>query len=46
MDERLVRLLTVNIYRSAHEAFQTFDYIAGTASWPLCSPAGVYGPRG
>lgn len=30
VDERLVRLLTVNIYRSAHEAFQTFDYIAGT----------------
>lgn len=27
VDERLVRVITVNIYRTAHEAFQTFDYI-------------------
>ncbi len=27
VDERLVRLLTVNIYRNARESFQTFDYI-------------------
>lgn len=27
MDERLVRLLTVNIYRNMRESFQTFDYI-------------------
>ncbi len=33
VDERLVRLLTVNIYRSAHEAFQTFDYIADTGKF-------------
>jgi microsomal prostaglandin-E synthase 2 len=28
VDERLVRVITVNIYRSARESFQTFDYIA------------------
>lgn len=27
VDERLVRLLTVNIYRNMRESFQTFDYI-------------------
>lgn len=27
VDERLVKIITVNIYRNAKEAFQTFDYI-------------------
>ena len=31
MDERLVRLLTVNIYRTAGEAWQTFKYITDSS---------------
>jgi microsomal prostaglandin-E synthase 2 len=27
VDQRLVRVITVNIYRSGKESFQTFDYI-------------------
>ena len=33
VDERLVRLLTVNIYRSWGESFQTFEYIADTGKF-------------
>lgn len=35
MDKRLVRVLTINIYRSRSESFQTFDYITqqGNFSW-------------
>lgn len=35
MDERLVRVITINIYRNAKEAFQTFDYITehGNFNW-------------
>lgn len=35
VDERLVRVITVNIYRTAKESFQTFDYIseAGNFGW-------------
>ena len=33
VDERLVRLLTVNIYRSWGESFQTFEYIAETGKF-------------
>ncbi|BDA42556.1 Prostaglandin E synthase 2 [Coccomyxa sp. Obi] len=31
VDERLVRLLTVNIYRNMRESFQTFDYITASS---------------
>ena len=36
VDNRFVRVITVNIYRNARESFQTFDYIAehGNFSWP------------
>lgn len=33
-DERFVRLITVNIYRSMRESFQMFDYIANTGGCP------------
>ena len=33
MDERLVRVVTVNIYRNWHESFQTFDYITETGKF-------------
>ena len=35
MDERLVKVVTVNIYRNWAETFQTFDYITETGkfSW-------------
>jgi microsomal prostaglandin-E synthase 2 len=35
VDERLVRVITVNIYRTAKESFQTFEYIseAGNFGW-------------
>jgi hypothetical protein len=32
VDERFVRLITVNIYRSATESFQMFEYIADTGA--------------
>ncbi len=32
-DERFVRVVTVNIYRSAREAWQAFDYIAGAGNF-------------
>ncbi len=31
VDERLVRLLTVNIYRNMRESYQTFDYITASS---------------
>ncbi len=31
MDDRLVRQLTVNIYRNMRESFQTFDYITASS---------------
>lgn len=31
VDERLVRLLTVNIYRNMRESFQTFEYITASS---------------
>lgn len=33
VDGRLVKVITVNIYRTAGEAWQTFDYIAETGSF-------------
>ena len=36
VDERYVRLLTVNIYRTAREAFETFDYIADSGKAFCC----------
>lgn len=35
VDARLVRVLTINIYRNRAESFQTFDYITqqGNFSW-------------
>ena len=30
---RFVKVVTVNIYRTAHESFQTFDYIADTGNF-------------
>ncbi len=30
VDDRLVKVLTINLYRSASEAFQTFDYLTST----------------
>ena len=33
VDSRLVKVITVNIYRTAKESFQTFDYIADTGNF-------------
>lgn len=33
MDQRLVKVITVNIYGTAKEAFQTFDYISATGNF-------------
>ena len=35
VDERLVRVITINIYRTAKESFQTFEYITehGNFNW-------------
>ena len=33
MDERLVKVVTVNIYRNWTETFQTFDYITETGKF-------------
>ena len=41
VDERYVRLLTVNIYRTWRESFQMFDYIADTGAL-LCLHQEVY----
>ena len=45
VDERLVKVITVNIYRTAKEAFQTFDYIseAGNFGWVHREAARVVG---
>jgi microsomal prostaglandin-E synthase 2 len=45
VDERLVRVITVNIYRNAHESFQTFDYITkhGNFGWAEREAARVFG---
>ena len=45
VDERLVRVITVNIYRSASESFQTFDYITehGNFGWVQREAARVVG---
>lgn len=45
VDERLVKVITVNIYRSAREAFQTFDYITehGNFGWVQREAARVVG---
>lgn len=45
VDQRLVRVITVNIYRTAKEAFQTFDYIseAGNFGWVHREAARVVG---
>jgi microsomal prostaglandin-E synthase 2 len=45
VDERLVRVITVNIYRNARESFQTFAYIAdhGNFSWAQREAARVVG---
>ena len=45
MDERLVKVVTVNIYRNWAESFQTFDYITetgkfGRAGAPGCAHRG------
>ena len=40
-DERFVRLITVNIYRSMRESFQMFDYIADTGVCPTPSAMAV-----
>lgn len=45
VDERLVRVITVNIYRNARESWQTFDYIAdhGNFCWVQREAARVAG---
>ncbi len=45
MDQRLVKVITVNIYGTAREAFQTFDYISATGkfSWFEAESARVAG---
>ena len=45
VDDRFVRVLTINIYRNGRESFQTFDYIAehGNFSWPERQGARVIG---
>lgn len=45
VDERLVRGITVNIYRNAKESFQTFDYITehGNFGWIQRQAARVVG---
>lgn len=45
VDERLVRVITVNIYRTAKESFQTFEYIseAGNFGWVYREAARVAG---
>ena len=45
VDERFVRAITVNIYRNAKEAFQTFDYITeqGNFGWAQRQAARVVG---
>ena len=45
VDEKLVRAITVNIYRTAKESFQTFDYITehGNFGWAQRQAARVVG---
>ena len=45
VDDRFVRVITINIYRNGRESFQTFDYIAETGkfSWPEQQAARVVG---
>jgi hypothetical protein len=45
VDDRFVRVITINIYRNGRESFQTFDYIAehGNFSWPERQAARVVG---
>jgi len=45
VDDRFVRVITINIYRNARESFQTFEYIAehGNFSWPERQGARVIG---
>ena len=45
VDERFVRVITVNIYRTAKESFQTFDYISenGNFGWVQKEAARVFG---
>ncbi|DBB08372.1 TPA: hypothetical protein ACH3X3_008533 [Trebouxia sp. C0006] len=45
VDQRLVKVITVNIYGTAKEAFQTFDYISATGkfSWFEAESARVAG---
>ncbi|KAL4857532.1 Prostaglandin E synthase 2 [Chlorella vulgaris] len=45
VDDWFVRVITVNIYRSMHESFQTFDYIseAGNFGWVSREAARVFG---
>lgn len=45
VDEKLVKAITVNIYRNARESFQTFDYItdAGNFGWAQKNAARVVG---
>lgn len=45
VDERLVRVITVNIYRTAKESFQTFEYIseAGNFGWVYREAARIAG---
>ncbi len=47
VDERFVRLITVNIYRSATESFQMFEYIADTGAlfYITCCAARAHMPR-
>ena len=45
VDDRFVRVITINIYRNARESFQTFEYIAeqGNFSWAERQGARVIG---
>jgi microsomal prostaglandin-E synthase 2 len=45
VDEKLVRAITVNIYRNAKESFQTFDYITenGNFGWVQKNAARIVG---
>lgn len=45
VDEKFVRAITVNIYRNAKEAFQTFDYITehGNFGWVQRQAARIVG---
>ena len=45
VDEKLVKAITVNIYRNARESFQTFDYITdhGNFGWAQKNAARVVG---